>query len=90
MALIFEWTDMAHETAATLKINNGAVDVKDSPFSQTKELLGGFLFQEASDLDHTISPISKYPGVQIGSFEIRAADEQINQLIQARSQQAAE
>ena len=74
-------------SAVTLKIKNGAVDVTDGPFSETKEVLGGILLLEANDLSHAIALMSKHPGVKVGPFEIRAADETINQLIEARSQQ---
>jgi hypothetical protein len=71
--------------AVTLRTKNGAVDVVDGPFTETKEVLGGILFVEANDLNHAISLMSKHPGLQMGPFEIRAADESVNQLIEARS-----
>lgn len=71
--------------AVTLRTKNGAVDVVDGPFTETKEVLGGILFLEANDLNHAISLMSKHPGVQMGPFEIRAAEENINQQIKARS-----
>lgn len=70
--------------AVTLKHRNGAIDVCDGPFSETKEVLGGILLLDANDLNHAIALISKHPGVKIGPFEIRAADETINQQINAR------
>lgn len=73
--------------AVTLKIKNGTVDVMDGPFSETKEVLGGILILEANDLNHAISLMSKHPGVKAGPFEIRAADETINQLIEQRNKQ---
>jgi hypothetical protein len=71
--------------AVTLRTKNGAVDVVDGPFTETKEVLGGILFLEANDLNHAISLMSKHPGLQMGPFEIRAADESVNQLIEDRS-----
>ncbi len=70
--------------AVTLQMKNGQVDVTDGPFSETKEVLGGILFLEANDLNHAIALMSKHPGVKAGPFEIRAADEVINQMVQAR------
>jgi hypothetical protein len=69
----------------TLRINNGKVEVTDGPFVETKETLGGILLLEARDLNHAIALMSKHPGVRMGPFEIRPANEAMNQLIEARS-----
>lgn len=70
--------------AVTLKGENGEVVKLDGPFSETKEVLGGILFLEARDMQHAIELMSKHPGVQVGPFEIRPANEEINALIQSR------
>lgn len=70
--------------AVTLRMKNGKVDVTDGPYAETKEVLGGILLLEAQDLNHAISLMSKHPGVKMGPFEIRPADEQINKLIAER------
>ena len=70
--------------AVTLQMKNGQVDVTDGPYAETKEVLGGILLLEDRDLNHAISLMSKHPGVKMGPFEIRPADEQINALIAAR------
>jgi hypothetical protein len=71
--------------AVTLRTRNGQVEVTDGPFAETKETLGGILFLEARDLNHAIALMSKHPGVKMGPFEIRPADESINQLIADRN-----
>jgi hypothetical protein len=70
--------------AVTLRFRNGQIDVSDGPFTETKEVLGGILLLEARDLNHAISLISRHPGMRIGPWEIRAADEQVNALIAER------
>lgn len=70
--------------AVTLKGENGEVVKLDGPFSETKEVLGGILFLEARDMPHAIELMSKHPGVQVGPFEIRPANEEVNALIQSR------
>lgn len=77
--------DSAH--AVTLKIKNAGVDVVDGPFTETKEILGGILLLEAKDLNHAIALMSKHPGVKVGPFEIRCADEAINQQIAERNKE---
>ena len=71
--------------AVTLRMKEGKVEVTDGPYAETKETLGGILLLEARDLNHAIALMSKHPGVKIGPFEIRPADESINQLIADRT-----
>lgn len=66
--------------AVTLRIKDGAVEVTDGPFVETKETLGGILLLEARDLNHAISLMSEHPGVKMGPFEIRPATDIVNQL----------
>jgi hypothetical protein len=40
---------------------------------------------EADDINHAIELMSKHPGVRIGPFEIRPADETVNVMIQERN-----
>ena len=71
--------------AVTLRWEGGQVAVTDGPYAETKEQLGGILLLEANDLNHAIQLMSKHPGVRLGGpFEIRPADEQINQLVNNR------
>lgn len=70
--------------AVTLRMKDGQVEVTDGPFVETKETLGGILLLEARDLNHAIALMSKHPGVKMGPFEIRPANEEFNQMIAAR------
>ena len=74
--------------ARTLRFRNGKVLVTDGPYAETKEQLGGLLIFEARDMEHAVQLMSKHPGVRFGSFEIRAANEEINQIIAERRQAA--
>ena len=71
--------------AVTLRTKNGEVEVTDGPYAETKEMLGGILLLEARDLNHAIALMSKHPGVKIGPFEIRPANEAMNRLNAERS-----
>src|SRR5262249_55555943 len=77
------------EQAATVRMRDGEVAVTDGPYAETKEQLGGILLLEARDLAHAVALMSKHPGVQYGPFEIRPANEAINELIAARNKKAA-
>lgn len=70
--------------AVTLRMKDGQVEVTDGPFVETKETLGGILLLEARDLNHAIALMSKHPGVKMGPFEIRPANEAVNELIAKR------
>jgi hypothetical protein len=60
--------------------------VTGGPYAETKEQLGGILILEARDMKHAIELMSKHPGVRVGGpFEIRPADEGINELIVKRT-----
>jgi hypothetical protein len=80
------------QTATTLRWKNGKVAVTDGPYAETKEVIGGILVLEASDLNHAIQLLSKHPGVKVGPWEIRpAADlsEMIRESEQRRRAQAS-
>lgn len=70
--------------AVTLRMKNGEVNVTDGPYAETKEMLGGILLLEARDINHAISLMSKHPGVKMGPFEIRPANEAVNRLFAQR------
>ena len=75
--------------AVTLRMNNGSVEATDGPYAETKEVLGGILFLEARDMAHAVELMSKHPGVGVGPFEIRPADEIVNSLIAQRTKSAS-
>ena len=61
--------------ATTLRWKNGKVSITDGPYAETEELLGGILVLEARDLNHAIQLMSKHPGMKVGPFEIRPAED---------------
>ena len=61
--------------ATTLRWTNGKVLITDGPYAETKEQFGGILVLEARDLNHAIQLMSKHPGVQAGTSEIRPAED---------------
>lgn len=75
-------------SAVTLRYQNDQVAVTDGPYAETKEVLGGILILEADDRTHAVELMSKHPGVRIGPFEIRPADEAFCKLIEERNRSA--
>ncbi len=59
------------ETAKSMRIRNGRTRVTDGPFSETKEVLGGFNLIEARDMDEAIRIAAQFPWSRTGCVEIR-------------------
>lgn len=58
-------------TARSVRIRNGRQTVIDGPFTETKEVLGGFNLIEASDMDEAVRIAARFPWAQIGCVEVR-------------------
>jgi hypothetical protein len=58
-------------TAATIRHQDGNVLVTDGPFTESKEVVGGFVLIEARDLNEAIQLASKFPHQHLGSIEVR-------------------
>jgi hypothetical protein len=58
-------------TATTVRHDNGRVLVTDGPFTESKEVLGGFVLIEARDLNEAIQLASKFPNAHLGSVTVR-------------------
>jgi hypothetical protein len=57
--------------AKTIRKRGGKMSVIDGPFAETKEVLGGFIFIEAADLDEAVRIASDIPMARYGSIEVR-------------------
>lgn len=58
-------------TAKSVRIRNGRQAVHDGPFTETKELLGGFNLIEAADIDEAVRIAASFPWVNVGCIEVR-------------------
>jgi hypothetical protein len=59
-------------TATTVRVDNGDVLTTDGPFSETKEVLGGFYLYEADDLDGALEIAARIPAARMGgAIEVR-------------------
>ena len=58
-------------TAKTVRHSKGKVVVRDGPFAETKEVLGGFIFIEAADMNEALRIAENIPVGQFGSIEVR-------------------
>jgi hypothetical protein len=61
------------ETATTVRLRNGEVLAIDGPFTETKEILGGYYLVDVADIDRAIELAAQLPGARRGwdSIEVR-------------------
>jgi hypothetical protein len=62
-------------TAKTVRVRGGKVNLTDGPFAETKEQLAGFYLVDAKDLNEAIQMAAKIPPARVGSIEVRAVRE---------------
>jgi hypothetical protein len=61
---------------ATLRVRDGELLVTDGPFTETKEQIAGYSVLECADLDEAIEVAARHPTAKIGTFELRAFQDQ--------------
>ena len=57
--------------AKTVRSRGGRIAMTDGPFAETKEVLGGFIFIEARDMEEALEIAGKIPMAKYGSIEVR-------------------
>ena len=57
--------------ATTVRMKNGATQVLDGPYLDSKEQLGGYFFIEVADLDAAIAWAARCPAIGHGVVEVR-------------------
>src|ERR1700738_415615 len=62
-------------TAATVRVRDGKVSIRDGPFTEAKEHLAGFYLIDATDLNDAIQIASQIPPARVGSIEVRPVRE---------------
>ena len=58
-------------TAKSMRVRNGRRTIVDGPFSETKEVLGGFNIIEAEDMEEALRIASEFPWAETGCIEVR-------------------
>jgi hypothetical protein len=61
----------APATAKSVRIRNGRQTTLDGPFTETKEVLGGFNLIEAKDIEEALQIAAKFPWARSGCVEVR-------------------
>jgi len=76
------------EAATTVRVRQGRISTTDGPFTETKELIGGYYVIDARDREEAIQIAARIPGAWIGCVEVRpiAEDEQTLRALGMRAQ----
>jgi hypothetical protein len=53
---------------------DGGISVTDGPYSESKEIIGGYIVIEAQDYDEAVRQCEDSPHLDFGSIEIRAIE----------------
>jgi hypothetical protein len=59
------------ETATTVRVRDGEVEMTDGPFAITKEVLAGFYVLDCDSLDEALRQAARFPTARYGSVEVR-------------------
>ena len=58
-------------TAKSLRIRKGRQTITDGPFSESKEVLGGFNLIEAENMEEALKIAAEFPWAKSGCIEVR-------------------
>ncbi|HUQ99692.1 MAG TPA: YciI family protein [Gemmatimonadaceae bacterium] len=59
------------QTAKSVRVRKNRMTITDGPFSETKEVLGGFNLIEAENMEEAVRIASEFPWAQTGCVEVR-------------------
>lgn len=69
------------KSAKSVRIRNGRMTAVDGPFSEAKEVLGGFNLIEARDMEEAVRIAAEFPWARTGCVEVRPV-QNINEVRQ--------
>jgi hypothetical protein len=59
------------DSATTVRVRDGEVELTDGPFATTKEVLVGYYLLDCVDLDQALTYAARMPTARRGSVEVR-------------------
>lgn len=62
---------LAPEVGRVIRSRNGRPHATDGPYSETKEILGGYYMIEAADYDEAVQRSLSHPHLEHGVIEVR-------------------
>ena len=58
-------------TGRSIRVRTGQRSIVDGPFTEAKEILGGFNLIEAADMDEAVRIAAQFPWAAVGRIEVR-------------------
>ena len=58
-------------SSTCIRVRNGRASLTDGPYAESKEMVAGFYFIEARDLNEAIQVASRFPSAPLGTIEVR-------------------
>jgi hypothetical protein len=59
------------ESATSVRVRDGEVELTDGPFAVTKEILAGYYILECADLDEALRAAARVPAARWATIEVR-------------------
>ncbi len=66
---------LAEEGGKIVSAQRGSVAVVDGPYSETKEVVGGYMLINAEDYEEAIELVRTCPGLGLGTIAVRQVDQ---------------
>jgi hypothetical protein len=69
------------ESATSVRVRDGEMEITDGPFAVTKEILAGYYVLDCADLDEALKQAARLPMARWATIEVRpvmSADEWLN------------
>ena len=61
--------------AKSIRVRNGRQTTLDGPFTETKEILGGFNLIDAEDMEEAVRIAATFPWARTGCIEVRPVED---------------
>jgi hypothetical protein len=74
-----EWSS----SAVCVRVRDGKTTVTDGPFTETREVLGGYYIIDVDNLDEALAAAARHPGAPLGAVEVRPLVELPNMPVTA-------
>jgi hypothetical protein len=58
-------------SATTVRMRGDKLSITDGPFAETREIMGGFIYIEARDLNEALRIAGNIPMARLGTIEVR-------------------
>ena len=74
------------DSATSVRVRDGEIEITDGPFAVTKEVLAGYYVLECADLDDALRQAARLPMARWATIEVRPvmpAEEWVNRARQA-------